>query len=436
VISFFEFNQQIAEFKKSEQYSEALKFFKENKQHYPKEQIASDQWLVSNIITSLRKTNNSKYIDVLLNEFNILINEQTDDMILNSYGWSLYDNIKNNLYNKHQLLQVIKYPVHLLSLKNSKFSYSIISNIFRLGIKLAKVNQNQDFEFTNSFCNLFDRNIFTLECYSFEVRGKNTEQASDKEKWYSEKSKSLFELNKFQECFELSDEALDKIDTFHNNNNLWFARRIALSKKELGNIDEAISDLEKIYNKKREWFIQKEIADLYFENNDIENAFNNAIQAINDKGKIEFKIGLLFLLGKILKLQDKSKLAYWHFLLIKRIREENEWKIPNDLTVLLDSLDLNMDSDIEKKELIRGLEKYWKAFIAKKEFLLGTIKIILHNNERGKNGFIISDNKDYYFTVPIHMNFIDKIREEVKVQFEIIELKDGKEKAKIIKIVQ
>lgn len=435
MISFFEFNQQVSELKKAEQYSEVLKFFKENKQHYPKEQIASGQWLVSNIITSLRKTNNSKYIDALLSEFNILINEQTDEMVLNSYGWSLYNNIKNNIYNKHQLIQIIKYPIHLLSLTKSKFSYSIISNILRLGIKLAKDNQNQDFEFTNSFCNLFDKNILTLECHSFEVRGKNTEQASDKEKWYSEKSKSLFELNKFQECFELSYEALDSIDNFHNNNDLWFARRIALSKKELGNINEAISDLEKIYNKKRDWFIQKEIAELYFENNDIENAFNNAIQAINDKGKLEFKIGLLFLLGKILKLKGKLKLSYWHFLLIKKIREDNDWKVTDELIVALNSIDLHMDSDIEKRKLIEGLEKFWKSYIPKKDFLQGKIKTILNNNERGKNGFIISYNKDYYFTIPIHSNFIDNIKEDVKVQFEVIELKDGKEKAKIIRIV-
>ena len=405
--NFFEFTKQISVLKKTGQFNEALHFFKEHKYNFPKEQIGNDKWLISNIITCIRKTKNSKFINNFLQEFNILIDEQTDEVVLNAYSWNLYDNIKNNIYNIYniyQLLQIVQHPIYLLSSKNSDFSYSIISNIFRLGIKLAKEHQNQDFEFTNNFCNLFDKSILTLACYSFEVRGKNTEQASDKEKWYSEKSKALFELNMFQECFEISHEALENIDNFHNNNDLWFARRIALSKKQLGNINEAISDLEKIYTKKREWFIQKEIADLYFENNDIESAFKNAIQAINTKGKIEFKIGLIFLIGKILKQKNKLEIAYKHFLVIKKIREKNEWKIPDELAVELNSIDMNIDVAI--KTLINELKSYWQTFIPQKEFLQGTIKKILHDNEKGKNGFLTSNQKDYYFTIPIHINLV------------------------------
>ena len=347
-MTLYEFSKQISDLKKQQKYTQVLQFFKENKNSFQIEEIISNKWLVSDIITSLRKTNQSRFIDKFLQDFNIQINENLDELILNAYGWCLYDNIKNKVYNKYQIIQTLQYPLYLLSRINSNFSYMIISNILREGLKIAKEHQNQDYKFTDDFCNLFDKNILSLECSSFEIKGKMTEQASDKEKWYSEKSKALFELKNFQECYDISEEALHVIDSFHNNNNLWFARRIALSKKELGNINEAINDLTLIYKKKKDWFIQKEIAELYFEINNIDNAFKNAISAINNKGKLEFKIGLMFLIGKILKINNKQDLAYQHFLLVKKIREENQWKISDELINEINSL--NIDREYETKQ--------------------------------------------------------------------------------------
>lgn len=429
--NYYEFSSEISRLKRSNQFSQVLDFFVAHKDNFDKQQIANDKYIVANVLTSLRRINNASFAYNFLNEFSIVINEHIDEMVLNAYGWCLYDNIKNKVYNKNQLIQTLAYPIFILFSKNSSFSYTVISNIFRVGLYLAKENNNQDFLFTNDFCNLFDKSKLTFDCYSFEVEGR--EQASDKEKWYSQKSKALFELNMFQECFEISEEALNILDNFHNSNDLWFARRIALSKKQLGNLDEAILGLENIYKRKKEWFIQKEIADLYFEKNDIENAFKNAIQAVNARGKLEFKIGLIFLIGKILKQKNEPVLAYKHFLLIKNIREKNQWNIPNELSVELNSFDIHLEQ--ENIKLQTELNKYWKSFVARKKLMQGVIRTILNDNERGKNGFLISNNEDYYFTLPIHIRFVQKIQEEVKVEFEIIKLQDGRKKAKIIRIV-
>ena len=433
-MTLYEFSKQISDLKKQQKYTQVLQFFKENKNSFQIEEIISNKWLVSDIITSLRKTNQSRFIDKFLQDFNIQINENLDELILNAYGWCLYDNVKNKVYNKYQIIYILQYPLYLLSKINTNFSYIIISNILREGLKIAKEHQNQDFKFTDDFCNLFDKNILSLKCSSFEIKGKITEQASDKEKWYSEKSKALFELKNFQECYNISEEALHVIDNFHNNNDLWFARRIALSKKELGNINEAINDLTLIYKKKKDWFIQKEIAELYFEINNIDNAFKNAISAINNKGKLEFKIGLISLIGKILNIKNKPDLAYQHFLLVKKIREENQWKIPDELINEINSL--NIKKQYKTKQLIKNLKNYWTSFLPKKEIKQGKIKKILHDNERGKNGFISCDEEEYYFTIPTHINFIDKIKEKIKVGFEIIKLPDGKQRAKILKIME
>ena len=128
----------------------------------------------------------------------------------------------------------------------------------------------------------------------------NMELASDQEKWFAQKTKALFKLGHWMECYELSKKALETFEKFHYGNESWFARRIALAKKNLGNPSEAITELKEILKRKQEWFIQKEISELLFEENDIENAFIYAIQAITNFGPLEFKVDLLLLLGKSL----------------------------------------------------------------------------------------------------------------------------------------
>lgn len=444
--NFNQFVNQIQEYKKSNQFQQVLDYFKKEKVNFSSEQISNDKFLISNIITSLRKINKSHFVNNFIASYNILINENTDEILLNAYGWSLYDicksEVSHNNYNKEKLLQIVQYPIYLISLKKSDFSYSIISNIFRLILKVEKHKLNPDWNFINNFCNLFNPEILSLECGTSEIRGKTTEFASDKENWYATKSKALFELNHFQECYEVSKLAISNIDSFHYNNDLWFARRIALSKKALGNINEAIEGLEEIYKKRREWFIKKELADLYFEIGEIEKSFEYAIDAICKNGfsKLEFKIGLILLIGKILKAQNKIDLSIKHFLLVKIIREENGWKLPQELTDELNQINLET---ISHESLKRELIKYWQSlqpkqnnFIRKNNLLIGNIKTILNDNEKGKNGFLTSNGKDYYFLLPKHIKFIDKIQLNTKVKFEILQLEDGKERAKILKIVE
>ena len=94
---------------------------------------------------------------------------------------------------------------------------------------------------------------------------------------------------------------------------------------------------------------------------------------------------------------------------------------------------------ITKSELIN----YWKSFkpkiyssFKKKNLLQGYIKKVLNDNKKGKNGFITSNKKDYYFILPKHIKFIENIELNTKVEFEVLQLNDGKKRAKILKIMK
>lgn len=126
-----------------------------------------------------------------------------------------------------------------------------------------------------------DKEKLSLECrtVTFSKFGKDkiAELASDKEVWYSLYCTALFQLKRFDECLQFSKEAFEAIPKFHYNNDIWFSRKISLCQRELGNFEIAIQGLEAIVRKKTEWFIQKEIAELYFEKGEVKE-FTTAIE--------------------------------------------------------------------------------------------------------------------------------------------------------------
>ena len=445
-MNFSDFSNEIDRLKKSNQFQLALEFFKHNKEQFTKEQIKSNKFLISNIIACLRKTGKSNFATNFLNTYDITLNNQTELLILNQYGWAIYDILKieleNSNYNKEKILNLLHTPVSLLINSDANFMSSIISQIFTIVLRKEKEKQNEDYRFLNEFCNLFNPEILSIEVSTIDQKGKSVKLASDKEKWYATKSKVLFELGLFQECFEVSEKALHELNNFHYNNDLWFARRIALSKKSLGNLDEAINDLEKIFKRKREWFIQKELAELYFEANQIEKAYQYAIEAMTRNGfaKLEFKIGGIFLLGKILKIKSDTIMANKHFWIVRCIRVQNGWKITDELQQELNSFEPLSDAF---ESLLNELKKFWQPDKAADKSKLdnsdgtyiGIVRKILHDNEQGKNGFIVHKEKDFYFTLPATIGFCKKLSEGGSVKFVEIEQPDGKKRAKIIKIL-
>jgi len=467
----FEFSQQISKYKKEKKFSEALAYFKENKGSFTKEQIRSNEYIVSDILSCLRHLNKLDAGFQFLSIYGIEINEQQKERILIAYGWLLWakykaDNEKNGFlateddyidaddeqkekvnfdYEKSELLEKIETLISILNSFKSDYTKKLLSNLFNVVLKSEKNKPAPNWKLLNEFCDKIDRDKLSKECSTIQVERKgklkDMELASDFENWYAYKTKALEKLGRWQECLNLSKEALEKIEKFHYSNDVWFSRRIALSKRNLGNIEDAIQELQTILKKKREWFIQKELAELYFEKGDLELALKHAIDAINNFGQLEFKVDLLYLLGKILKEQKKLELSFQHFSLSKLIRQKEGWKLPQKLLDELKTFSFPEIPQTDLNKLINELRKYWDSFktpqTEKNKTLEGKIVRILHDNERGKDGFIKSNGKEYYFSVKPNFQSISKIVIGAKVIFEIKPpINDKKEQAKIIKVIE
>lgn len=267
------------------------------------------------------------------------------------------------------------------------------------------------------------------------------EFASARENWFATKTKALFELKQYQECFELSKKALELFDKFHYSNEVWFARRIALSKKHLGKSEDALNELLQILKRKKEWFIQVEIAEIFKEKGDVDQAFKYAIDAINNFGELTYKVRLLEIIGDLLVEKKDKELAFKHYSLAKLLRLENEWKVPGSLLVSLDKTSVKQINGNEMSSLVKELKKYWNKFkivdsINKEDvsqLFSGKIIKIINNNERGIDGFIeYSDNKSIYFSVNIN-HVTNDLNVGAMVKFKILpKIQDKKERAIII----
>ena len=325
--SIYEFSRHIGKLRSEKKFGEALSFFKENKNSVSEIEIANNIYLVSDMLTCLRQQNHFDAGFKFLQIYSVKINGDTNQRILSAYGWLLWSikkaeikddslisesnsdflgndepsnaTISHNV-NKSDSIFKIQELLPLLNKQNSEYSKTLISQLFNVVLKVEKQRAAINWKQINDFCNVIEVFRLSDECDIIQVEKKgkmsNMELASDQEKWFAQKTKALFKLGHWPECYELSKKALETFEKFHYDNESWFARRIALAKKNLGNPSEAIFELKEILKRKQEWFIQKEIAELLFDENDIENAFIYAIQAITNFEPLEFKVDLLFLL--------------------------------------------------------------------------------------------------------------------------------------------
>ena len=401
-MTLFDFSQTIKNLNREKKFPEALQFFKDNKTEFTPEQIGLNKYIVYEMISALIETNRYDVIFAFIEQHSVILAPK-------DFGFLL---------------------------------------------KKFKDKPSVNWTVVNKFCDLVSVEALDTECRTIEVERKGErkpmELASDKENWYAFKTKSLFETQQYQECFEVSKQALEAFDKFHYSNDIWFARRIALSKKHLGNPDVALNELLKILRRKREWFIQSEVAEIYKENRDFDKAFKYAIEAINNFGDLEYKVGLLVLIADILEKKQENELSFKHYMLSKLLRQQEEWKVPQTLDYALQNLGFAQIPIEHLPSLKRELKNYWNTFKPQhtrpitngnttnnNQQQTGKIDKILHNDEKGVDGFIKYDNnKSVYFRLQATDELIKSLNIGFEVTFKILPPKEDGKKERAINIKQ
>ena len=261
--------------------------------------------------------------------------------------------------------------------------------------------------------------------YGPDGKGKTVEYASDREKWYSYRCGALYDAGRFEDCIHCAQEALSQFEKLHHDNDVWFKWRIALSRAELGDQETAISELKGLLSRKRDWFMHHRIATYYLDLGQTDEALEHAIEALLGPGPSDlgFKWELFLLTGRILQARSEMEDARKHVLLAAKVRQEQEWKIPPELTEAASEMDVDLGTDVSARKLHQELKPYWRSLkVADMPEGQGEIKNMLSH---GGAGFIRGDDgEDYYFSTKWFEGPSDLLEPGQRVSFQVEENPD------------
>lgn len=254
--------------------------------------------------------------------------------------------------------------------------------------------QNFDAKKVNQWLDKLDPSLLSHNTQNWECEGKEIEYISNKEKWYSLKTKACEKLEMYSECIRIAQEALDSINDLHNGNNIWFKRRIANSMSKLGQQNEAIDMLIDILKVKKDWFLNQDVGDIYFAQSNYKAALDNYVNAILAPGDDSMKIKLFWQAGNTLHYlgDDEGELLIKSYSI--KIRTEHEWKLnaeEKDFASRNSEFIESNEARALRRKIIELAKSYkWKGSTP----LEGSISNIMQD---GKAGFIRSGTNKYYF---------------------------------------
>ncbi|MDO5810172.1 MAG: hypothetical protein Q4Q37_03675 [Methanobrevibacter sp.] len=303
------------------------------------------------------------------------------------YSWSLYQLYIKDAYDEDKLYESAELVTELVRQDdlNKRPVCAYTQTVFKVLDQLYAENDYYDLLAWLDKINpeLLDQKRFETEDRVYR---------SKKEKYYDYATKAYFEVEDYEKCIETSKEALESLDVFTNNSDVWYNWRIAKSYRELLDNSEALRYLEEVAKVKKDWFVQKEIAENYYVLGEDEKAQDYICEAVLTNDPLTIKVNLYHLAYKILK-EINLELALKHAELFCAIKLENDSKVPDDIEELL--ID---EETLDKNALESEIRQYWTMYKFKdQELKNGTVTRIF---EHGRSGFITSDDDEsVYFNV-------------------------------------
>ena len=332
------------------------------------------------------------------------------------YLWSIYHTqikIEKNLiesnYNKFQ--ENVKYILHHTKKDDLLYNMTIM-----FVVEYLESKSNYKACDLNKWLDKINPDTLNSESLSFKSSdGKKVSLSSQMEKWYSIKTRTLEKAEEYKECIKYCDMALEKINDFHHNNDIWFQRTKALCLWKSGNSKNAMEILKKILNKKNEWFIQKEIGDILLETGKIEEAKRYYIDAALNNGPSEMKIKLFWNLADIFEKKNMIEEEKQHRIFVLGLRQVYGWKLSSIEGEFKKTIPEKLLNEFNEKKYIKALRKIWESEKWDSGNIIeGIIDNLLPN---GQSGFISTKNKRYYFLTKEFKGKKEQLIPGLKVSF-------------------
>ena len=211
------------------------------------------------------------------------------------------------------------------------------------------LKSQQDWEYMLYWLDKLDPKLLSEN----DKESKDSKYPSKKEDYYRYLSTAYFKCGDWQECIDTSKEALKTLKSFAFNGDIWHMWRIGKSLNKLGQVEEALTYLNKVIEVESDWYILKEIADCYYQLDINDKAIKYASKAVLSDGETKTKVNLYYLIYTILK-DSNEDLALTHAKLYLALKLESGAQIAEDI----EDLDID-ETDLDINELETEIRDYW-----------------------------------------------------------------------------
>jgi len=246
--------------------------------------------------------------------------------------------------------------------------------------------------------------------------GKVIEYASNREKWFVERCKAFFKLERYADCLDIGERTLKEFPNIHYGNDIWTKYHTAMSKGYLGDKVQAVAELQEILKRKHDWFIQRDVAIFLLDMGRMDEALPYALEAACAPVDIGFKWKAIYHLAKVLQATGRTDDAKKHVLLVARFHQEKGLKIGANLSNSIGSYKITLVNAPSSQVIYSELRKTWDELrFAGKTQVQGRVKKLIGE---GKSGFIVGDEgKEYHFVSREFRGSKGILKEEMRVTF-------------------
>ena len=375
---------------KQSQFEAAAELYAQLWEQFPQ---SCDEWVAWNYARALRKLNRSlDAVEVCQRARSI---KPDFDRLNQIYGWALYDVYMKGADETLDHNRFFKAANEIVSLTKQEIYSPFTWIVFRV-VDYLKKKPNPSYAAILEWLDKLKPELLSKEERSApQSDDHNDTYASEQEKWYTTRVRALLEMNRHNECIELCTQVLSMFTNFHHDYDIWLHWYRARSLRAENRLEEALSDLKYVETKKREFFVKHEIALVYFQMGDLQNAIGIAAQAALGRAGLEFEWEMFLHMAEILNAMGDRERAQEHAMLALKIRQENNWNIPNELTQIIKTLGVDPSIDVNARTLYKRLRPFWETLKPRTETaFIGRIVKIYAN---GKSGYIRTENRDRFF---------------------------------------
>lgn len=405
-----ELSYKIKNLKDEKMFLEAIDVFKNERANLSLCEIANDSYLLPSVIYCMRK---QALFSVAIRCFKYFRQANGGTLKPNHWNalmWVYFDIFK---HNKVQVFdyELLKECITEVQATKTEFSNTTLNAFFQHYNKYCKSLNNVQWQTVESILTILNKDILSAETteVTLQLKGKEKimELASNLEEYYVLLSKSLFENAKYDDCISCCDEVFEKIKKMHYKNHIWFKYRKALAMMKLLRYAEAHKLLIQIDRKESFWFVQKAISECLLFDGKKQEAQNMALQAFVNGKEMKYKGDLMLIISEIYKQLDEVENQQKYIILYSLMRESNQWKIDANIWQWMNKQNIKL-TDYKYEILLKDLmfEAAQKTLqISDNEYcnkeMEVVIKKILHQNERGLDGFAEDSRAtSFYFSVP------------------------------------